>query len=62
MEGDVYFYFPAPEIWDGARPAASPWDGTVSLSDGVSYAYEVTLHIKTPGGSRHVALKPVPGE
>ena len=62
LEGDLYFYFPAPELWDGAKPAASPWDGTVSLSDAVSYAYELTLHLETPGGSRHVVLKPVPPE
>ena len=62
LEGDVYFYFPAPEIWDGARPTASPWDGTVSLSDSGSYAYALTLHLRTPGGSRHVVLKPVPAD
>ena len=62
MEGDVYFYFPAPELWDGARPTVSPWDGTASLSDGDFYGYELTLHLKTPGGSRHVVLKPVPAD
>lgn len=62
VEGNVYFYFPAPAPWDGARPAASPWDGTVSLSEGGSYTYELTLHLNTPGGSRHVVLKPVPAD
>jgi len=63
LEGDVYFYFPAPEPWtEEGRPPASPWDGSAAMSDSADYAYELTLHLETPGGSRHVVLKPVPAK
>ena len=49
LQGAVYFRSPAPEL--GRRAPAD-----------AAYAYDLTLHLPTPDGTKRIMLRPVPAK